>query len=616
FFDNQVITGDASYIYDALYRLTEATGRENGATLAFDSSDNWNDAAFMRQLQPNDQMAVRNYTQRYQYDAVGNILQMRHLAQDNNWTRNYNYQSANNRLISTKIGANTFNYPHHAQHGFMTAMPHLEDMGWNFKEEIIRTIRMRRADGGTPETTYYQYDGQGQRIRKITENMAGPGNTPTLKDARIYIAGYEVYQEYSVVGIAFERRSLSLLEEGHRFVMVETSNELIDNHLVRYQMHNHLGSAALELDAAAEVISYEEYHPFGTTAYQAKNAAIKAAAKRYRYTGMERDEETGLEYHSARYYLPWLGRWGSADPIGVGDGVNVYRYTRTNPINKIDQTGKQTDKPLTIPNVDFGEIKKKKFKKDEPSDDSEESEDIDIGDGDAVSDIQHQIYGIVIGGVERADFDKFKNLFIKNPGVAVTNNPLANYKLIDRDGDGKASKNDHIYINILGPDNGSVRIKSVNSTKDSFSANFITQEGHTDAGQVMFNAVYNEKNKTLFFTVQNISQTNSAGPTFVGVGPALARSLQKLQWRNVLGNVAASFGDKAVVKKAVQIIKEYDFDDNKPAKIGELESVDITDITNDYGSYITPTESKKYQIDATYVAPRFTNVNNVTYFPK
>lgn len=106
-------------------------------------------------------------------------------------------------------------------------------------------------------------------------------------------------------------------------------------------MHNHLGSAALELDDTGNVISYEEYHPFGTTAYQAKNNDIKSAAKRYRYTGMERDDETGLEYHGARYYLPWLGRWLSCDPIGIKDGVNLYRYCNNSPIAKSDKNGKQ-----------------------------------------------------------------------------------------------------------------------------------------------------------------------------------------------------------------------------------------------------------------------------------
>lgn len=346
FFDNQKVTGVSTYTYDALYRLREATGRENDTALIFDGKDNWNDAPFMHQLNPGDPMAMRNYTQSYQYDGVGNIQQMRHQAAGNNWTRDYNYQAANNRLISTQVGVNTYTYPHHLQHGYMTAMPHLEDMAWNFKEELIKTIRQRRTDGGTPETTYYQYDGQGQRIRKITENQADAGDTSTKKEERIYIAGYELYKKHSGTDAGLQRISLSLMDKEHRFVMIETRNDVDDGtekHLVRYQLHNHLGSASLELDGTndTKVISYEEYHPFGTTAYQAKNTAIKSAAKRYRYTGMERDEETGLEYHSARYYLPWLGRWVSSDPKGLIDGSNLYRYVSDNPIQFTDTDGRQ-----------------------------------------------------------------------------------------------------------------------------------------------------------------------------------------------------------------------------------------------------------------------------------
>ena len=90
--------------------------------------------------------------------------------------------------------------------------------------------------------------------------------------------------------------------------------------LIRYQFGNHLGSASLELDEQAQIISYEEYTPYGSTSYQAVEQGIKAAAKRYRYTGKERDEESGLEYHGARYYAPWLGRWTSCDPTGVEGG--------------------------------------------------------------------------------------------------------------------------------------------------------------------------------------------------------------------------------------------------------------------------------------------------------
>ena len=88
-----------------------------------------------------------------------------------------------------------------------------------------------------------------------------------------------------------------------------------------------------------EIISYEEYHPYGTSAYRLMNAAVEAPPKRYRYTGMERDEESGLGYHSARYYVPWLGRWCSADPSGTRDGVNLYAYCRNNPVMLIDEDG-------------------------------------------------------------------------------------------------------------------------------------------------------------------------------------------------------------------------------------------------------------------------------------
>ena len=173
FFNNQKVTGISEYTYDALYRLTTATGRENNAALTLDKKDNWNDASFMQQLNPGDPIAVRNYTQNYQFDEVGNILLMQHQAQGNNWTRNYDYEKLNNRLKNTQIGTEIFNYNYHLAHGYINILPHLEEMDWNFKEELVKTIQQKVAPGnGTAETTYYQYDGQGQRIRKITENFA------------------------------------------------------------------------------------------------------------------------------------------------------------------------------------------------------------------------------------------------------------------------------------------------------------------------------------------------------------------------------------------------------------------------------------------------------------
>ncbi|MBB3841983.1 RHS repeat-associated protein [Runella defluvii] len=347
FFNNQKIQGKNEYTYDALYRLVTATGREqNTNSPNFDTCDNWNDAFALFNHNSGDTMAMRNYTQRYQYDQVGNILQMKHEAGANgSWTRNNAYESKNNRIKNTTVGNSTYNFTHHALHGYMEVMPHLSSMVWTFKEELQATAK-QVVNNGTPETTYYVYDSSGQRARKITENQAAAGVMPTFKDERIYVGGYEIYKNQN----GLERETLHIMDDKQRIAMIDTETEArtflgmnlgrtSPEQTVRYQLGNHLGSASLELDENAAVISYEEYHPYGTTAYQARNAVIKAAAKRYRYTGMERDEETGLEYHSARYYMAWLGRWISGDPLELKDGINVFVYVKSNPLNLYDPSG-------------------------------------------------------------------------------------------------------------------------------------------------------------------------------------------------------------------------------------------------------------------------------------
>jgi RHS repeat-associated protein len=129
-------------------------------------------------------------------------------------------------------------------------------------------------------------------------------------------------------------------DERHFFAYFALTKSLDKNQaparLTRYQFGNHLGSASLEFDEQAQIISYEEYAPYGSSTYQAVRSQTETA-KRYRYTGKERDEETGLSHHGARYYSCWLARWSSADPEGPTDGQNLYAYVRNNPIGYTDQ---------------------------------------------------------------------------------------------------------------------------------------------------------------------------------------------------------------------------------------------------------------------------------------
>lgn len=142
---------------------------------------------------------------------------------------------------------------------------------------------------------------------------------------------------------ALTRETLHILDGKQCIALVETRTDLAaPEQLVRYQLGNHLGSAVLELDDAAAIISYEEYFPFGASSYQAVRSQTETP-KRYRYTGKERDEENGFYYHGARYYAPWLGRWTSADPAGIVDGLNVYQYAHGSPGVLRDNNGMQAD---------------------------------------------------------------------------------------------------------------------------------------------------------------------------------------------------------------------------------------------------------------------------------
>jgi RHS repeat-associated protein len=360
YFNGEVVSPSTQYEYDALYRLIKAEGREHigqttsqppetnpGLKPAYDSND-WK----RRNLAHRNQgEAMRNYSEAYEYDAVGNILAVIHQAGDvGSWRRDYNYAATNNRLLSTtvpglpNVGQSLVNYDYDT-HGNMIKMPHLPLMRWDFKDQLQATSQQVRSDGGTPEITYYVYDASGQRVRKVTEKQAAAGSIPKRMNERIYLGGFEVYREYSNSdSVMLERETLHIMDDQQRIALVETKtvtnpDDESPTQLIRFQFGNHLGSASLELDDKGNVISYEEYYPYGSTAYHAVDKRIKAAGKRYRYTGMERDDETGLSYHSARYYVPWLGRWVSCDPAGMRDSSNLYEYVGSSPVSFGDATG-------------------------------------------------------------------------------------------------------------------------------------------------------------------------------------------------------------------------------------------------------------------------------------
>ncbi|MBD2798456.1 RHS repeat protein, partial [Xenorhabdus sp. 18] len=112
----------------------------------------------------------------------------------------------------------------------------------------------------------------------------------------------------------------------------------IDNNQLRYNYDTLTGSCGLEVDGNGNLISKEEYYPYGGTAVWTARNAVEAVYKTVRHSGKERDT-TGLYYYGYRYYQPWVGRWLNADPAGTVDGLNLYIMVRNNPTTFRDKDG-------------------------------------------------------------------------------------------------------------------------------------------------------------------------------------------------------------------------------------------------------------------------------------
>ena len=264
------------------------------------------------------------------------------------WTRIYTYGEASsleplvesNRLSSTSLGGASpliERYSYDA-HGNIVRVPHLADhsdpaapnLHWDYRTSCARPI--------SPVA--------GQHITHMTPRESAPARYGRRRPASPRSASTWAVSRSSGGGAVREpsrwsaRRSTSWTTRSSS----PSWRTVPRGATPRPPNSSATGSATtsalatLELDHESQIISYEEYYPYGSTSYQAVRRQTETP-KRYRYTDKERDEESGFYYHGARYYMPWLGRWTRPDPLYIKDATNVYIYALNNPIIAKDPTG-------------------------------------------------------------------------------------------------------------------------------------------------------------------------------------------------------------------------------------------------------------------------------------
>lgn len=341
FNNNQQIDPLLDYSYDALYQLTQASGRQHPGINATTYRNNIADGSFMQskysQLTVNDGNAIEQYKEIYTYDDGGNMIKKQHIATSATWTQDTAVMDNSNRLADVTYDA--------SGNPLFLQINDQAQLVFNCCENLLNVPVIIRPDEDN-DADYYLYAADEQRTRKVSEKYVNA--TSTRYDDSIYIDNY-LYNEKGTqqndgTRTSTDKRQTIRIMDDKDCILVfhywtQGGPQNADNSQYRYQLGNNVGSVAVELDEQGQLISYEEYYPFGGTAIIAGSSQVDVSAKIYRYSGKECDNTTGLYYYGQRYYVSWLGRWLNTDPASTVDGLNLYAFVKGNPITHVDEDG-------------------------------------------------------------------------------------------------------------------------------------------------------------------------------------------------------------------------------------------------------------------------------------
>ncbi|MCM7515822.1 hypothetical protein M8R90_23790 [Enterobacter hormaechei] len=327
--NNQQATGLRTYGYDTLYRLTSATGRERVMRAQ-------RRGPLPRGLtDPSAGSAWSPYEETWQYDDGDNLIKQTHSGVSG-WTRATAVSSRSNRGVAQESGQAQAADPHgvYLAGGLRKELDDGRSLAWYADGQLSHVTPVSREADEQDDAESYRYADPGTRVRKVRVTKVAGG---TQTAVTTYAGGCEMRSR--VLGNSVQL-DISVTEAGGLRVIHDVLKGEV---LLRYSFADHLGSVSGETDNAGNVTSREEYYPYGSSAGSDEEAEEVTDRSR-RYSGKERDA-TGLLYYGWRYYQAESGRWLSADPGGLIDGVNLFRYCRNNPVNIIDTDGMMPSPP-------------------------------------------------------------------------------------------------------------------------------------------------------------------------------------------------------------------------------------------------------------------------------
>ena len=176
----------------------------------------------------------------------------------------------------------------------------------------------------------YLYDAAGQRVKKLVRKQGGAGRGHPLP-RRLF-----EHHRWGPPSNPAENNHVHVMDDQQRIALVRVGPAHPDDRgpAVQFHLGDHLGSSNVVVDDTGALTNREEFTPYGETSFGS------FARKRYRFTGKERDEESGLCYMGARYFTPWTSRFASVDPHHESyQNWSGFCYALANPLRFTDPDG-------------------------------------------------------------------------------------------------------------------------------------------------------------------------------------------------------------------------------------------------------------------------------------
>ena len=294
------VTETQTFTYDAVGRLTSAVG--TGA-------------------------AVYDYA--YTYDPGGNIATRVNRTPNPDLTRTYHYSAQHAHAVESISGSMTAAYIYD-DNGNMTNRT--DNLG-TFTQAFDAENRLTSVLVGGQTTSFY-YDADGNRILTVQPN-----------GTKVYTPFPEYEESVPPSGATTQRSSYYVAGQ---LIAVRVRTGTTGNGTLYFAYADHLGNVSAWTNTSGALVSgsLARYDPYGV--YRTKPAStVNPDISDRGFTGHRMNNtgtyDLGLIYMNARYYLPEIGRFVSADSI-VPDPANPqsynrYSYSYNNPIQYTDPSG-------------------------------------------------------------------------------------------------------------------------------------------------------------------------------------------------------------------------------------------------------------------------------------